>query len=172
MISIITAIANDGVVGYKNDLPWREGKLVPKDFPHFIEQTRNHCVISGKNTFESMGMLKKRRNIVISKTLVSSEDELIAYPTLDECLLKERSICENEGREIFLLGGPGLWREAILKGLVDRIMITRLQATFQGDTFFPEHLLKENFKTIYSTSVLWKEEPPKISSTFELLIRK
>ena len=64
-VSLIAAVASNGVIGSDNALPWR----LPEDLKRFKALTLGHPVIMGRKTYESIGRpLPGRRNIVISRT--------------------------------------------------------------------------------------------------------
>ena len=63
-ITVIVAVSENLVIGYKNALPWH----ISEDLKNFKKITTNHSVVMGRKTFESIGKpLKDRRNIVISR---------------------------------------------------------------------------------------------------------
>jgi dihydrofolate reductase len=164
MITIIAAVASNGVVGNNNQLPWPKGSI-PRDMPHFVEQTRGGIVISGRKTYESMGLLKKRTNIIISSTLDEIEDATI-YSNLREAIAVEK----HKDVDISLLGGTGIWKEGMRLPETKRALITRVHHDFEGDTLFPEEELRKYFDLFYFQK--WKEDEPLLSSTLEVWIRK
>lgn len=165
MKSIIAGIADNGTVGYENKLPWA-GK-VPKDLPHFKQQTKGHVLIMGRLTAESLNFkpLPGRTNIIVSTTLEPKEG-FITVSTLREAIV----VAEKENSQICFIGGKRIWKEAIELGVVERIIITRIHDRFHGDTFFPIDVLLNQYKIIYSTE--WPETEPNISSTLELWVKK
>ena len=64
MVSIICAVAANGVIGHQNRLPW----MLPADLKRFKALTLGHAVIMGRKTFESLGTpLPGRTNIVVTR---------------------------------------------------------------------------------------------------------
>ena len=64
MLSIIVAVAANGVIGRDGGLPWH----LPEDLAHFKRVTSGKTVVMGRRTFESIGRpLPRRRNIVLSR---------------------------------------------------------------------------------------------------------
>ncbi len=129
MISIISAVAENGIIGRNNDLPWK----ISADLAYFAKTTKGKPVIMGLNTFKSIisrigKPLPGRKNIV----LVFQKD-----PTLVGCeqaaSLKEAF--EIAGSEGFVIGGASIYKQSI--DLVDRLYITRIHASPEGDTSFP-----------------------------------
>ena len=63
-LSLIAAVAENGVIGSDNALPWR----LPDDLKRFKKLTLGHPVIMGRRTYESIGRpLPDRRNIVVTR---------------------------------------------------------------------------------------------------------
>ena len=67
MVSIIVAVAENGVIGDKNTLLWH----ISEDLKHFKAVTTGHPVIMGRKTYESLGRpLPNRTNVVITRQQV------------------------------------------------------------------------------------------------------
>ncbi len=127
-ISIIVAMAKNRAIGYQGQLIWH----FPEDLEHFKTITMGHSIIMGRRTFESLpkGALPGRRNIVISRTLGSIKDCLVA-PTLDAAL----DACKGE-EEVFVIGGESVFRQAL--PMVSRLYLTLVDCKPEkADTFFP-----------------------------------
>ena len=128
MISIIVAIAQNGIIGDKNSLLWH----IKEDMRFFRTTTSGHAVIMGRKTFESLGSkpLPKRKNIVITRSEREFEGAYAAHSL-------EEAIAMAEGdEEIFIIGGAQIYREAL--SVADRMYITRVERDYEGDTLFPE----------------------------------
>ena len=128
MISIIVAIAQNGIIGDKNSLLWH----IKEDMRFFRTTTSGHAVIMGRKTFESLGSkpLPKRKNIVITRSDLTFEGALTAH-SLDEAI----AMAEGD-EETFIIGGAQIYRAAL--AVADRMYITRVDHDYQGDTSFPE----------------------------------
>ena len=127
MISIIVAVAANGVIGDNNSLLWH----ISEDLRNFKRITSGHPVIMGRKTFESLGRpLPNRTNVVVSRTataidgcrVAASLDEAIAMFSADE--------------EAFIIGGAQIYAQAL--DAADKIYITRVGRDYEGDTSFPE----------------------------------
>src|SRR5579872_6993611 len=107
MNSIIAAVGINGVVGYQNSIPWI-GR-VPRDLPHFKQQTTGATCIYGRNTLLSMRdgkPLPKRRNVMISTTApIERSDDIVVYQNLREAYAVEK----HKSPDLFFLGGPRIW---------------------------------------------------------------
>ena len=129
MISIVVAIAENGAIGYKNDLLWH----LPADLKRFKEMTTGHSIIMGSRTFHSLpkGALPNRRNIVLSRT---QQD----FPGAEWAASPEVALeLVGEETEAFVIGGAQVYEQML--PYTDKIYLTRVHADFpEADTFFPE----------------------------------
>jgi dihydrofolate reductase len=135
-VAIYVAIAENGVIGRDNGLPWR----LSSDMKRFKATTMGKPVIMGRKTWESFPRrpLPGRPNIVISRdpaypaegaeTVTSLKDALTLANAKGRCLAGVDEIC--------ILGGGEIYRQAI--GIADRLYVTHVLASVDGDTRFPE----------------------------------
>ncbi|MEE4196449.1 MAG: dihydrofolate reductase [Bacteroidales bacterium] len=128
MLSIIVAVAENNVIGKDNRLIWH----LPRDLKHFKETTTGHYIIMGRKTFESNGRpLPNRTNVIISRAKDYHAEGCIVVHSLEEALRKAQ-----DDSEAFIIGGGKIYELAL--PLVDRIYLTKIHHSFEGDTFFPE----------------------------------
>jgi dihydrofolate reductase len=128
IVSFVVAIAENNAIGKDNQLLW----TLPTDMKHFKDITTGHTVIMGRKTFESMGKpLPKRRNIVITRKLDLKIEGAEVKNSLEEAL----SAAAGD-EEVFVIGGAEIYKEALSK--TDRIYLTRVHQSFDGDSYFPE----------------------------------
>lgn len=154
-ITIVVAVANDGVIGVKNGLPWQ----LPEDLAHFKATTLGHCLIMGRKTFESIGRpLPKRRTIVVSR----NTDLVIAGVTVVTSLSAaiEHAVATGENK-LFVVGGAQIYEQAL--GLANQIILTKIALTVEGDAFFapilPEHWqLLESTDHVSATGISYRIE--------------
>jgi dihydrofolate reductase len=145
IISAIVARSANNVIGIDNDLPWR----LPGDLRWFKEKTLNRHIIMGRQSFESLPRaLPKRVNIVVTRDLSFYRSDCIIRHSLDEALAFAHAAGEKEA---FIIGGGTVYEQT--KNLWHRLYITDVDASLDGDTFFPDISLDE-----YN---LIKEEPHK-----------
>ncbi|MBQ5738716.1 MAG: dihydrofolate reductase [Alistipes sp.] len=128
MVSIIVAVAQNGTIGDKNALLWH----IKEDMRFFRTTTSGHAVIMGRKTFESLGSkpLPKRTNIVITRSDRQFDGALTAHS------LEEAVRLAGDDSEVFVIGGAQIYAEAL--GMADRIYLTRVYHSYEGDTSFPE----------------------------------
>lgn len=134
MFSIISAIAKNNAIGKDNDLVFH----IKEDMKFFRETTRNHTVIMGKKTWESLpGKLKDRKNLVISHTEVEDADGTIT--DLDRYIEKNKESDE----EIFVIGGGSIYKYMLPHSKY--LYLTEVDAEPEADTYFPE-FDRKNYK--------------------------
>ncbi|MCP3806337.1 dihydrofolate reductase [Paenibacillus sp. Lou8.1] len=127
-ISMIWAMAQNGVIGQDNKLPWR----LPRDMAFFKEQTINKTVLMGRKTWESFGgkSLPNRRNVVLTRDQCYQVEGAEVIHSLEEGL----QLAKQE--ELMVIGGAEIY--ALFWPHADRLIVTRIEETFEGDTTFPE----------------------------------
>ena len=127
-IALIAAVADNGVIGQGNALPWR----LPADLAHFKRLTLDKPILMGRRTWESLpGLLPRRRHIVLTRdphyraagcTLVDSVEAAIT--------------AAGDAPELMVVGGADLYAQAL--PLAARLYLTRVHAEPPGDTRFPD----------------------------------
>ncbi len=127
LISLIVAMAQNGVIGRGNGLPWR----LPEDLKRFREFTLGKPVLMGRKTFESIGRpLPGRANLVLTRDRAWFANGVISVHSVDEALLQTRT-CD----EVVAIGGAEVYR--LLLPFARRIYLTHVLADVPGDTYFP-----------------------------------
>lgn len=133
MITIIACVGNNGVIGKDGSLPW----YLPADLTHFKETTLGSTVVMGSKTFQSIidrngQPLKGRQNVVLTrKSPPEKRYSDVEYTTLSNLLY---SISEED--DLFVIGGADIYNQFL--PLADELILTRVNETFVGDTYFPE----------------------------------
>ncbi|MEO8820349.1 MAG: dihydrofolate reductase [Ginsengibacter sp.] len=130
MLSHIAAASENNSIGLNNDIPWK----LSTDFKYFKNKTWGMPVIMGRNSFEAMKTaLPGRINIVITRNTNWQAENAFVVHTINEAIEKAK---ESEAKEIFIIGGGEIFKQTI--SIVDRIYLTRVHTTMEGDTFYPE----------------------------------
>ncbi|MBK9323978.1 MAG: dihydrofolate reductase [Bdellovibrionaceae bacterium] len=135
ILSHITAMSQNRVIGTQNTLPWN----IPEDMKFFRNKTKGHIMIMGRKTFESLGPkpLPNRFHIVISRQELSSADPAVKYvQNLQEALAIAKKLIPQWGEEVFIVGGGEIYSQSI--DIVDKIYLTVIHQNFEGDTYYPE----------------------------------
>ena len=142
-ISIIVAMCENRVIGRDGGMPWH----LPGELQYFKKITMAKPVVMGRRTFESIGRpLPGRANIVISRDTNYAPDGVTVVHTLDDALriAGERAVAGG-ATEVMVIGGGQIYAETLEKA--NRVYLTEIHATIDGDTFFPE-LLTEHWREV------------------------
>ncbi|MCD7060094.1 dihydrofolate reductase [Pelagibacterium xiamenense] len=133
-ISMIAAVAANGVIGSDGAMPW----YLPTDFKHYKAVTMGKPLVVGRKTFESIGKpLPGRTNIVVTRSKDFAPEGVIVVGTLEDGIAQAKAIAQRDGMdEIFINGGAEIYRQAL--PLADRLYLTHVALSPEGDTFFPE----------------------------------
>ena len=156
-LTLIAAVAANRIIGKDGQMPWH----YPEDLRHFKEQTMGHPVIVGRITYEAIatqigGPLPGRTNIVLTSspdrvettdagsdettddTIDETTDEptdgtaVVVATTVEEAL----ALAEETGTdEVFVAGGASVYEQFLPRA--DRLELTELQDSYEGDTKFP-----------------------------------
>jgi dihydrofolate reductase len=130
---LIAAVADNGVIGRDNALPFRQSS----DLKRFKALTIGKPVLMGRKTFVSIGKpLPGRTNIVVSRDPRFAPDGVIVVRDLQAAVAAARDDAKRRGvNEIAVIGGTGIFAQ--LMPLADRLEITHVHAQPAGDTYFP-----------------------------------
>ena len=135
-LSLIAAHAENRVIGIDNSMPWH----LPGDFKYFKATTLGKPIIMGRKTWDSLGRpLPGRLNIVVSRQAGLELAGAEVFASLEEALLRAEQWAREKGvDELMLIGGAQLYAQALEKGLVSRMYLTRVELSPEGDAWFPE----------------------------------
>jgi len=126
-VTLILARARNGVIGAGGGLPWR----LPEDLAFFKRTTMGHPIVMGRKTWESIGRpLPGRRSVIVTRDLNFAAAGAEVVHSLAEAIQR----CADT-EEIFVIGGAQVYTEAL--GRADRLLLTEIDADFEGDTFMP-----------------------------------
>jgi dihydrofolate reductase len=129
-VSMIVAASENNVIGKGNDLVWH----MPSDFKYFKNKTKDHIIIMGRKTYESLGKpLPYRTNVVLSRNEDFDAEGTKHFKDLEAAISWAK---DQNDDEIFIIGGANIYRQSMEKA--DRIYLTRIHGEFEGDAFFPE----------------------------------
>ena len=129
IISQLVAASENNVIGKNNQLPWN----LPGDFKFFKNKTWGMPVIMGRKTFESLEKsLPGRFNFVVTSNKEFKAENAIAAGSIQDAIDKAK---ETDCKEIFIIGGGKIFEQSI--NLINRIYLTRVHTTVEGDAFYP-----------------------------------
>jgi len=132
-IVIIAAVAENGVIGRGNALPWR----LKSDMQHFRALTMGKPVVMGRKTYQSIGKpLKGRTTIVVSRDRDFTAPGIVVAPSLDAALTTARGDALRRNADtIVVAGGAEIYAQAM--PLATRLAITHVRKRIEGDAYFP-----------------------------------
>ena len=129
-IGLIYARARNGVIGRDGAMPWH----LPEDLAHFKRTTLSHPVVMGRKTWDSLPArfrpLPGRANVVVTRQVDWHENGAKPASSLREAL----QICENAD-QVWIIGGAQIYAQAL--PLADEVVVTEIDADFDGDAFAP-----------------------------------
>ncbi len=133
MISFVVAIAQNGVIGRENGLPWR----LSSDLKRFKATTMGKPIIMGRKTWDSLGRpLAGRTNIVVTRDPAFAVEGVVAVRSVDEALVVAGGHAgADKVNEICIIGGGEIFRQTLNR--VDRLYVTWVLAEIDGDAHFP-----------------------------------
>lgn len=133
IISLIAAMGKNRTIGKNNSLPWN----LPADMKYFRDKTRGKPVIMGRKTYESIGKpLPKRLNIIITRDENYKAEGCVVVHTADEAIIAAGNV-----KEVMVIGGSQIYKEFLPRA--NRMYLTKIDAEFEGDTYFPEFTTEE-----------------------------
>ena len=130
MITIIAAVADNGVIGHQGDLPWR----LPEDLRRFRDATMGKACIMGRKTWESLpeSKLPGRLCVVLSREPYVTGDTGAEWAADAAPVLVDSA---QRDPEIMVIGGAEIYAMALPHA--ERMLLTRVHQSPEGDAFFP-----------------------------------
>lgn len=132
-VSLVVAVAENGVIGKDNELPWR----LSGDLKMFKALTMGKPLIMGRRTFESIGRpLPGRTSIVLTRDASFEAEGIVIAGDRDGALRLAEQACARTGAdEAMVIGGADIFD--LFMGAADRLYLTEVHMAPDGDTFFP-----------------------------------
>ena len=132
-VGIIVAIAENGIIGKDNNLPWR----LSSDLKYFKKTTLGKPIIMGRKTYESIGKpLPGRTNIVVTRNQRYELERCIVSHSLEQAITHAS---KEEAETVMIIGGAQLYQEALTiePALVTHLYVTEVHHSVEGDAKFP-----------------------------------
>ena len=148
LLIAIAACSKNNIIGSDGHLPWH----IKEDLQFFKQQTLHKPIIMGRKTRDSFGVkpLPNRPHIVISRDKNYHAESSIVFDNFDVALFHAEGLnAESEQNEIYIIGGGSLYFQ--VADMVDRFIISHIDITVSGDTYFPDF-----DKTQFSQTILKK----------------
>jgi dihydrofolate reductase len=140
-VSLIAGIDKNFLIGNGDKLPWH----IPADLKYFKARTLGKTIVMGKTTFESIGKaLPGRSNIVLAHETDYTAPGATIVHSIAEVLARGE-------KEIMIIGGASVYRAFLPHA--NRLYLTHIDHTFEGDVFFP----KIDFSKWHKISEIKKE---------------
>lgn len=134
-VSLIVAMAENRVIGKDNDLIWH----IPADLNFFKDTTEKHHVIMGRRNFDSIPHkyrpLPNRTNVIVTRNKAFNAENCKVFHTV-ETAIQDALVAGD--CEPFVIGGGQIYQYALENNLIERMYISYVHESFEGDTFFPE----------------------------------
>ncbi|MFJ7364004.1 dihydrofolate reductase [Peribacillus frigoritolerans] len=161
MISLMVAMDQNRVIGKNNKLPWH----LPADLQYFKKVTMGHPIVMGRKTFESIGrVLPGRENVIVTRNQEFKAEGCVVLHDIAQI----KMFADNHDEEVFVIGGAEIFKEIL--PFTDRLYITEIHETFEGDTFFPE--IDENEWDVISSNPGEIDEKNRFAHDFIILQKK
>jgi dihydrofolate reductase len=129
-VTIVVAIGDNGVIGRDGDLPWSP----TGDLKQFRELTTGHPILMGRATYDSIGRpLPGRTSIVLTRDPSWSADGVEVFADLPAALARGAELSD----QVFVIGGAQVYAAAIAADVVDRLVVTHVHLSPDGDAWFP-----------------------------------
>lgn len=126
-ITLIAAMAHERVIGINNTLPWD----LPADMKHFREQTMGKPILMGRKTYDSIGRpLPGRQNIVVSRDAGLKIEGCDVVQSIDAAIA-----AAGDAPEVMVMGGASFYQQLLPRA--DRLLLTMIDLTIEGDAWFP-----------------------------------
>ncbi len=158
ILSLIAAMSENRVIGRGGEVPWD----IPDDVARFKALTMGHPVVMGRKTYDSIGgvSLPGRTNVVLTRRPGFQAPGFRVARDLPAALEPYR----DTGEEVFVVGGGEIYAAAM--PLADRIFLTLVHLTVEGDAFFPK-IPEDLFEMVQRRTV-----PDPVPHTFIDFVRK
>jgi dihydrofolate reductase len=163
VIAMIVAAAANNVIGREGGLPWR----LPEDMKWFRARTMGRPIIMGRKTWESFPKrpLPGRTNIVVTRQAGYVAEGGVVASSLDAALALAHG---EQPEEIMIIGGAELYTQAL--PMTQRIYLTRVYGTVEGDAHFPALDLSQWTETVVGDYPSSADRP--LGYSFVILDRK
>lgn len=142
---LIVAVGNNNEIGHRGKLLWS----IPEDMEFFQSVTIGNTVVMGRKTWESLPKkyrpLPYRENIVVSRDKNYKAEGAVVIQDLNE-IPNHFNILSD--KKCIIIGGAGIYREALERDLISRMYITRVDGEFIADTYFPQFETNEWKKSL------------------------
>ncbi|PSP46068.1 dihydrofolate reductase [Halobacteriales archaeon QH_10_70_21] len=137
-ISLVAAVAENGVIGSDGEMPWH----YPADLARFKRTTMGHPVVMGRTTYEAIagrlgGPLPGRTNVVLSRReSLDLPEGAVHARSVEAALEAAADALDRDTRTVYVVGGASVYEQFLERA--DELRITEIPEAPDGDTRFPE----------------------------------
>ena len=145
MIKAIVAVANDWSIG-------KDGKMLyhlPKDLRFFQAATKDHVVVCGRKTLQSLPGNKplKDRSTICICTKENNRDDCFCINDFDKAITLVKELSKTQ--DVWIIGGQLIYEKFI--DLCEDVWVTKIDANSEGDTYFPNLDSRDDFELVWET---------------------
>jgi dihydrofolate reductase len=127
MVTLVVAVADNGVIGRDNALPWH----LPEDLKRFKRLTLGKPVVMGRKTFDSIGKpLPGRQNIVVTRDANYRREGVTVAHSVESALS-----AAGDAPEVMVIGGADLFRLFMPRARC--VHLTRVHGNVEGNIHWP-----------------------------------
>lgn len=157
-ISLIVAVAQNGVIGKDNQLLWK----LSADLKRFKQITTGHYILMGRKTFESIGKpLPNRTSLIISRNYTCNSENCFVFKSINEAII---FAAQHKQEEVFVIGGGEIYKQ--LLPMASTIHLTLVYTELEGDTHFEYD--DSSWKVVH-TEFIPKDDKNEFDSTYIIL---
>jgi len=128
-LTLVAACARNRVIGADGGIPWR----IPEDFAHFKQVTMGGTLVMGRATYDSIGRpLPGRTTVVVTRDPGWRADDVLVAHSVEEALVT----AADQPGETYVVGGAQIYEQTL--PLATHQVLTEVDLTVEGDTFYPE----------------------------------
>lgn len=166
LLDIVVAMAENGVIGRDGGMPWH----LSTDLKYFKALTLGRPMVMGRKTFEAIGKpLPGRETFVVTRDPAFAPDGVTVVGDLDLALEAAAASAAAKGVSSFVVAGGGALYAATI-GRADRLYVTRIAASPEGDTRFPP--IDPAIWLLEATEPMVRGERDSADATFETWVRR
>jgi len=156
MITAIVAHDENRVIGNKGQIPWD----IPEDRRFFRDTTKESALIMGRKTWDSLPNkpLEGRFNLILSNTCRDHGAGYLFVDDIHDAIWWAKYVLRLDN--IFIIGGQKIYETALAKNLINRIIVSKVYGTHEGDAYFP---------SVEKHGVNWEVHPLQQFKEFEII---
>ncbi len=137
-VKLIVAKAKNDVIGKDNDLIWH----LPADMRFFTQSTKGQVVVMGRKNWDSIPAkyrpLSDRINVVVTRNKEFSHPDCVVFHSIEEAINHYKGENSSGSQDLYIIGGGQIYAYCMENDLLDEMLVTFIDHSFDGDTYFPQ----------------------------------